>query len=77
MMEEATVIRIIAEQLGIPEDTIALDTTFADLDADSLDLFQIISALEEEYELEFDNDEAEKITSVGDIVAYIEKALEN
>lgn len=77
MMEEATVIRIIAEQLGISENAIALDTTFADLDADSLDLFQIISALEEEFELEFDNDEAEKITTVGDIVAYIEKALEN
>lgn len=76
-MEEAAVLRIIAEQLGVPADSIALDTTFADLDADSLDLFQIISALEEEFDMEFDNDEAEKITSVGNIVAYIEKAMEN
>lgn len=76
-MEEAVVLKIIAEQLGISADTITLDTTFADLDADSLDLFQIISALEEEYDLEFDNDEAEKISTVGDVVAYIEKALEN
>ncbi|WP_330612294.1 acyl carrier protein [Anaerotignum lactatifermentans] len=76
-MEEATVIKIIAEQLGISEDAIALDMTFADLHADSLDLFQIIAALEETYDLEFDNDEAEKLASVGDIVAYIEKALEN
>ena len=60
-MDKAQVIAVIAEQLGIPENDITEDTVFADLGADSLDLFQIISSLEEEFDIEFDNDEVEKI----------------
>ena len=64
-MDKAQVIAVIAEQLGIPENDITEDTVFADLGADSLDLFQIISSLEEEFDIEFDNDEVEKIKTVA------------
>ena len=66
---------IIAEQMSISEDEITLDTTFADdLGADSLDLFQIISDLEDSFGIEFQNEDAEKIKTVGDAVNYIEAA---
>ena len=57
-MEESKVIEIIGEQLGISASELDEDTVLADLGADSLDLFQIISALEEEFDIEFDNEEA-------------------
>ncbi len=75
-MDTSLVIKIIAEQLGISEAEINEDTSFEDLGADSLDLFQIISALEEEFEIEFENDDAEKIKTVGNAVEYIKSALE-
>ena len=56
-MDKAQVISIIAEQLGISESEISEETAFADLGADSLDLFQIISDLEEEFDIEFDNEQ--------------------
>lgn len=66
---------IIAEQMSISEDEITLETTFADdLGADSLDLFQIISDLEDSFGIEFQNEDAEKIKTVGDAVNYIESA---
>lgn len=66
---------IISEQMSISEDEINLDTTFADdLGADSLDLFQIISDLEDSFGIEFQNEDAEKIKTVGDAVNYIEAA---
>ena len=66
---------IIAEQMSISEDEITLETTFADdLGADSLDLFQIISDLEDSFGIEFQNEDAEKIKTVGDAVHYIEAA---
>lgn len=76
-MDEAIVVRIIAEQLRISPDEIKEETAFADLGADSLDLFQIISALEEAFQIEFDNDEAEKISTIGDVMAYIRNVMEN
>ena len=75
-MDKAQVISIIAEQLGISESEITEETAFADLGADSLDLFQIISALEEEFNIEFDNEQVEKIKSVGDAMEYIKAAVE-
>ncbi len=64
---------IIAEQMSISEDEIVLETTFKeDLDADSLDVFQIISSLEECFEVEFQTEDAEKIKTVEDAVKYIE-----
>lgn len=65
---------IISEQLNISEDKITPDTSFTDdLGADSLDLFQVISELEEEFDMEFSNDAAEKIKTVADAVEYIKE----
>ena len=75
-MDKSQVISIIAEQLGISESEITEETAFADLGADSLDLFQIISALEEEFNIEFDNEQVEKIKTVGDAMEYIKAAVE-
>lgn len=62
---------IIVEQLGVDEDEITLDTTFADLNADSLDIVELIMALEEEFNLDIPDEDAEKIRTVGDAVNYI------
>ena len=61
---------------GISASELEEDTILADLGADSLDLFQIISALEEEFEIEFDNEEAENLKTVGDAIEYIKSAVE-
>lgn len=65
---------VISEQLGIDDtDSITTETTFIDdLGADSLDIVELIMALEEEFDMEIPEEEAEKITSVGDVVGYIE-----
>ncbi|HIT73131.1 acyl carrier protein [Tyzzerella sp. An114] len=75
-MDSSVVISIIAEQLGISESELNEETSFADLGADSLDLFQIISALEEEFDVEFENDDAEKIKTVGDAIEFLKAAVE-
>ena len=63
---------IIADVLN--EEEITMDTTFADdLGADSLDVYQIIMGLEEEFDIEIPQEEAEKIVSVGDAVEQIKK----
>ena len=68
--------RVIAEVLNVDKDEITKDTTFIDdLGADSLDVFQIIMGVEEELDIEVDNDEAEKIVTVGDAVNLIKKTL--
>lgn len=62
----------IAEQLGISEDEIDLDTSFKeDLGADSLDLFELTMALEEEYDLEIPAEELENIETVEDVIEYL------
>ena len=67
-----TVKQITAEQLDIDEDEITLETSFVDdLDADSLDVVELMMALEEEFDLEISEEDAEKITTVSDVVAYI------
>jgi len=66
---------IIVEQMGADPESITMETSFTkDLGADSLDLFQIISELEEVYGTEFSNEDAEKIITVGDAVSYIQKS---
>jgi len=75
-MDETIVIDIIAEQLGLATNQLGEKTIFTDMGADSLDLFQIISALEEEFEIEIENEDAEKIKTVGDAMGYIRNALE-
>ena len=63
---------IIAEQLGVEEDEITLDTSFKeDLGADSLDLFELTMALEEEYDIESPAEELEEIETVNDVVEYL------
>ena len=68
---------IIADVLNVPKDDITPETTFVDdLGADSLDIFQIIMGIEEEFDIEIDNDEAEKISTVQDAVDQIKKVVE-
>ena len=63
---------IIAEQLNCDGETIGLDTSFKDdLGADSLDLFQLVMALEEEYGLEIPAEELSDVETVGDIIEYL------
>ena len=63
---------IIAEQLGVSEDEISEDSNLVeDLDADSLDIVELMMALEEEFDLEISEEDAEKITTVNDVVIYI------
>lgn len=68
---------IIAEVLNVDTSEITEETSFVnDLSADSLDIFQIIMGIEEEFDIEIDSDEAEKIVSVGDAVEQIKKAVD-
>jgi acyl carrier protein len=70
---EAKVKEIVCEQLGVSEDEVSPNASFIeDLGADSLDIVELVMALEEEYDLEISDEEAEKIRTVGDVVAYIE-----
>ncbi|MGI6622464.1 MAG: acyl carrier protein [Clostridiaceae bacterium] len=63
---------IIVEQLGVDAEEIKLESSFIDdLGADSLDIVELIMALEEEFDLEIPDKEAEKIATVGDAVEYI------
>lgn len=63
---------IVADQLGIDEDDIKLESNFKeDLEADSLDLFELVMALEEEYGVEIPSDDLEKIATVNDIIEYL------
>lgn len=64
--------KIIAEQLNCEEETIGLDTSFKDdLGADSLDLFELIMGLEEEYGMEIPAEELTEIETIGDVVEYL------
>ena len=74
IMNEFVRIRsLVAEQLGVDEKDIDLDTTFDDLNADSLDVVELIMALEEEFDMEIPDDDAEKIKTVGDAVEYVKE----
>lgn len=66
---------IIAEQLGISDDSvITMDTSLMkDLEADSLDAVEIIMAIEDEFDIEIPDEDAEKFQSIGDIIKYIEE----
>jgi len=77
-MEFEKLKKIIAEVLNVDEEEITMETTFVDdLGADSLDVFQIIMGLEEEFDIEIENEEAEKIVTVSDAVEQIKNALNN
>ena len=77
-MEFKKLKQIIVEVLNVDENEITMDTTFIDdLGADSLDVFQIIMGLEEEFDIEIPNEQAEKIVTVADAVEQIKSALNN
>jgi acyl carrier protein len=70
---EERVIKMVAEQLGVKEDDIQSTSSFVeDLGADSLDTVELIMALEEEFDAEIPDDDAEKIATVKDAVDYIQ-----
>lgn len=63
---------MVAEQLNVDAEEITAETSFKeDLGADSLDLFELVMALEEEYEIEIPSEELEKITTVGAVMDYL------
>ncbi|MBU1235179.1 MAG: acyl carrier protein [Gammaproteobacteria bacterium] len=73
---EQRVKKIVAEQLGVNEGDIKIDSSFVDdLGADSLDTVELVMALEEEFECEIPDEEAEKITTVQQAVDYINNNL--
>ncbi len=65
---------VICEQLGIEKDEVTLETTFDELGADSLDLFQIVIELEEKYEIQIE--EVENLKTIKDAVNYVESHKE-
>ena len=74
---EKKVKEIIIEQLGVSEDKVTLDAKFDDdLGADSLDRVELVMSLEEEFGLEIPDEEAEKISTVGQAIKYIEEHSE-
>lgn len=62
---------IIVEELGKGTDEVTMETTFDDLDADSLDVFQVISEIEDEFDIQIETEEG--LNTVGDLVAYVEE----
>lgn len=75
-MEFEALKRIIADVLNVDAEEITMETTFVDdLGADSLDVFQIVMGIEEEFDIEITNEDAERIVSVGDAVEQIQKSL--
>jgi acyl carrier protein len=72
---EERVKQIVAEQLGVDEDQVTMDAAFMDdLGADSLDTVELVMALEEEFDVEISDEDAEKIQKVKDAVDYITNA---
>ena len=75
-MEFEKLQKIIAEVLNVDQNDITMDTTFVDdLGADSLDIFQIIMGIEDAFDIEIENEDAEKIATVGDAVEQIKNAV--
>lgn len=64
---------IIVEELGKDAEEVTLNTTFDDLDADSLDVFQVISEIEDAFDIQIETEEGQN--TVGDLVAYVEEKV--
>ncbi|MDH4227402.1 MAG: acyl carrier protein [Deltaproteobacteria bacterium] len=76
MATETRVKKIIAEQLNVSEDEVKPGASFMDdLGADSLDIVEMVMALEEEFSVEIPDEDVEKIKTVGEVVSYIEKKV--
>jgi acyl carrier protein len=77
MSVEERVKEIIAEQLGVKKEEIKAESSFIDdLGADSLDTVEVVMALEEEFGIEIPDEDAEKITTVGEAVKYIDAKVD-
>tara|TARA_E500000178_G_C16818978_1_gene660583 strand:+ start:181 stop:414 length:234 start_codon:yes stop_codon:yes gene_type:complete len=73
---EERVRKIVCEQLGVKQEEVLLESSFVnDLGADSLDTVELVMALEEEFETEIPDEEAEKITTVKQAIDYVESHL--
>ena len=72
------VVEIVKEQLNMQDVTISMETSFEkDLEVDSLDLFELVMALEEEYNVEIPSEDLEKLTTIGNVIDYLkEKGVE-
>ncbi|WP_431602434.1 acyl carrier protein [Proteiniclasticum ruminis] len=62
---------IVVDKLSVDENEVTMEATFEDLGADSLDIVEIVMALEEEFDIEISDDEAEQAKTVGDVVNYL------
>lgn len=68
---------IIVEQLGVAETSVTMEASFIDdLGADSLDIVELVMALEEEFDIEIPDADAEKVATVGDVVEYIKENVQ-
>jgi acyl carrier protein len=68
--------RVVADQLGVNESQVTMEASYIDdLGADSLDTVELVMALEEEFGLDISDEDAEKITTVGETVAYIKEKV--
>ena len=72
------IVEIVKEQLNVSDVAITADTSFEkDLEVDSLDLVELVMALEEEYDVEIPSEDLERLTTVGEVIAYLkEKGVE-
>ncbi len=75
MSVETKIKAIVSDQLEVAVEKLSMDTTFEDIDADSLDIVELVMALEEEFDLEISDQEVENIKTVGDVVKYIESQV--
>ncbi len=75
---EERIKKIIADQLGVNPDQVIAEASFIDdLGADSLDIVELVMGLEEEFDIEIPDEDAEKITTVGQVVEYIEELIQS
>jgi acyl carrier protein len=73
---DTKVIKIVSEQLGVEEEKVTAESSFVDdLGADSLDTVELVMAFEEQFDVEIPDEEAEKIRTVGDAIAFIKEVV--
>ena len=78
MSVEQRVIEIVCEHLAVNKEQVTRTTTFIeDIGADSLDIVELVMELEEEFDIQIPDDQAEKIKTVGEAIDYIETAIKN
>ena len=78
MSLEARVTDLIVEQLGVSKEEVVMQASFIDdLGADSLDIVELVMSLEESFDIEIADEDAEKIQTIGDAVAYLKERLES